>query len=94
MSHSPENPDVDRKALQVRLRRIQGQLRGVETMIAGDFECAEVLNQLVSARQALKSMAEKIVSDHLEHFLIGDATPEQRRKQLREIATMLRRYVD
>ncbi len=80
--------------MQLRLRKITGQLKGVETMIDGDYECAEVLNQLVSARRAIKSLAEKIVMDHLEHCLNGNAAADQRRKQLKEIELMLRRYVE
>jgi DNA-binding FrmR family transcriptional regulator len=94
MSHSPADPDADRRSLQIRLRKITGQLKGVETMIEGDYDCAEVLNQLVSARQAVKALAEKIISDHLEHCLAANTTVEQRRKQLREVTIMLKRYVD
>ena len=94
MSHSPENPEADRRALQVRLRKITGQLKGVETMVAGDYDCAEVLNQLVSARRAIKSLAEKIIHEHLEHCLTSPASSEQGRRQLREVAQMLKRYVD
>ena len=94
MSHSHENIEADRKALQVRLRKITGQLKGVETMVAGDYECGEVLNQLVSARKAIKSLAEKIINDHLEHCVTSPANTEQGRKQRREIAQMLKRYVD
>jgi DNA-binding FrmR family transcriptional regulator len=94
MSHSPADPDADRRALQIRLRKIAGQLKGVETMIEGDYDCAEVLNQLVSARRAVKSLAEKIVTDHLEHCLASNVPAEQRRKQLREITMMLKRYVE
>lgn len=94
MSHTPSDPDSDRRALQLRLRRITGQLKGVETMLAGDYECANVLNQVTSARQALKALAEKIIMDHVEHHLSASGSAEQRKRQLREIATMLRRYVE
>jgi DNA-binding FrmR family transcriptional regulator len=94
MSHTPEDPEADRRALQLRLRKIAGQLKGVETMIAGPYDCGEVLNQLVSARRALKSLAEKIINDHLEHCLTETGGEPERRRQLREVATMLRRYVD
>ena len=94
MSHSPTDPDADRRALQIRLRKIAGQLKGVETMIEGEYDCAEVLNQLVSARRAIKSLAEKIVTDHLEHCLSGDMSADQRRRQLKEVTTMLKRYVE
>ncbi len=94
MSHSPADPDADRRALQIRLRKITGQLKGVATMIEGDYDCAEVLNQLTSARQAVKALAEKIISDHLEHCLAANTTAEQRRKQLKEVTIMLKRYVE
>jgi DNA-binding FrmR family transcriptional regulator len=94
MSHSPKYPEAERRALQVRLRKIAGQLRGVEKMIDGPYDCAEVLNQLVSARRALKSLAEKIVTEHLEHCLVGSAREDERRRQLKEVSTMLKRYVD
>lgn len=94
MSHSPEDPEADRRALQIRLRKIIGQLKGVETMVAGDYDCAELLNQLVSARKAIKSLAEKVINDHLEHHLLTNDPSEQQRRQLREITVMLRRYVE
>jgi DNA-binding FrmR family transcriptional regulator len=94
MPHSPRNLEADRRALQVRLRKITGQLKGVQRMIDGDYDCAEVLNQLVSARRAVKSLAEKLITDHLEHCLSGPAREEERRRRLREVTTMLKRYVD
>lgn len=94
MSHSPKDPAADRRALQVRLRKISGQLKGVQKMIDGPYDCAEVLNQLVSARRALKSLAEKIITEHLEHCLVSSVREEERRRQLREVSTMLKRYVD
>ena len=94
MSHSPENLEADRQALRLRLRKISGQLKGVEAMIEGDYDCAEVLNQLVSARRAVKSLAEKIINEHLEHCLDSNAPADQRRRQLKEVAVMLKRYVE
>ena len=63
-------------------------------MIQSDYECAEVLNQLVSARCAIKSLAEKIIHEHLEHCLTAPASSEQGKRQLREVAQMLKRYVE
>lgn len=94
MSHSPEDPEADRRALQIRLRKINGQIQAIERMVAGDYDCAEVLNQLVSARRAIKSLAEKIVMEHLEHCLEDMSPTGKDAKRLREVATMLKRYVD
>ncbi|WP_035604575.1 metal-sensitive transcriptional regulator [Haloferula sp. BvORR071] len=94
MSHSPEDPEADRRALQLRLRKIIGQLQAIEKTVGGDYECGEVLNQLVSARKAIKSLAEKIVLEHLEHCLEDMGPTGKSAKQLREVATMLKRYVE
>lgn len=69
------------------IRRASRELAKV-TMIEGEYASAEVLNQLGSAHQAAKSLAEKIISDHLEHCLTANSTADQRRKQLKE-ATMV-----
>lgn len=94
MSHNPADPEADARALRLRIRKITGQLKGVEAMIEGPYDCAEVLNQLVSAKRALKSLAEKIIKEHLEHCLLDATSPEARKRQLREVALMLERYVD
>lgn len=94
MSHSPEDPEADRRALQMRLRKITGQLKAVEAMVAGDYECGDVLNQLVSARKAIKSLAEKIIHEHLEHCFEHLEGAGKSNKELREVAQMLKRYVD
>ena len=91
MSHSPEDPEADRRAIQLRLRKIIGQLKGLETMVEGEYDCAELLNQLVSARRAIKSLSEKVINDHLEHCLTAK---EPGPRELREVALMLKRYVD
>jgi DNA-binding FrmR family transcriptional regulator len=94
MSHSPEDHEADRRALQIRIRKISGQLKGVENMVAGDYDCAEVLNQLVSARRAIKSLSEKIIHEHLEHCLMHMDGSSKNSKALREVAQMLKRYVE
>lgn len=68
--------------------------KGAETMIQSAYECAEVLNQLISAPRAIKSLAEKIIHEHLEHCLTAPASSEQGKLPLREIAQMLKRYVE
>lgn len=45
MSHHKADPKAERRALQLRLRKIEGQLKGVDGMLERDCDCAEVLNQ-------------------------------------------------
>ncbi len=80
--------------MQLRLRKIAGQLKGIEGMLDRDCDCAEILNQLISARRALKSLAEKIIHDHLQHCIKEAGSQEEGRRSLRELATVLKRYID
>ena len=88
------HPEEERRALQIRVRKVGGQLRALETMLAEDRDCAEILTQLVSARRGLKSLAEKIMSMHMHHCIEHADSPQEGKKRLRELLTVLERYVE
>ena len=50
-----------------RLRRIEGQVRGIQRMIEEDAYCIDVLTQVSAATKALESLALSLVDDHLRH---------------------------
>lgn len=49
-----------------RLRRLEGQVRGLQKMVEGERECREILTQLAGARSALDAVGEMIVATYLE----------------------------
>ena len=57
----------DKDALKKRLRRIEGQVRGIERMVDEDRYCIDVLTQVGAVKTALESMAFQILSDHVTH---------------------------
>ncbi len=57
----------DKKDLQVRLRRIEGQIRGLQRMVDEDAYCIDVLTQVSAATKALQSIALVLMDDHLTH---------------------------
>lgn len=59
-------PEESREDLQKRLRRIEGQVRGLQRMIDDDRYCGDVLNQIASVQSALRSVAKIITRNHLE----------------------------
>lgn len=63
-------------------------------MMEADRDCAEILNQLVSARKALKSLSEKIIHSHMQHCIESAAQPEEGRRKLRDLLVVLQRYVE
>lgn len=58
--------DADQEQIRSRLSRIEGQIRGLQRMVAEDRYCGEILDQIHSVQQALKSVGRMITRNHLE----------------------------
>ena len=58
-------------ALIKRLHRIEGQVRGIEAMVADDRYCIDVLTQIGAVSTALESVAFKILDEHVQHCVAG-----------------------
>ena len=54
-------------AVQARLRRIEGQVRGVQRMVDEDSYCIDVLTQISAVTSALQSVAVGLLDEHLHH---------------------------
>ncbi len=50
-----------------RLRRIEGQVRGLERMVEEDRYCADILTQISSVHEALRSVGRELMRNHLKH---------------------------
>jgi CsoR family transcriptional regulator, copper-sensing transcriptional repressor len=57
----------DKDAIRKRLRRIEGQVRGIERMVDDDAYCIDVLTQVSAATKALQAVAVGLLGSHLEH---------------------------
>jgi len=57
----------DKDAVLRRLRRVQGQVQGIERMVETDTYCVDVLTQISAATRALESVAVLLLEDHLGH---------------------------
>jgi len=57
----------DKDAIQKRLRRIEGQVRGLQRMVAEDTYCIDVLTQVAAVTRALQAVALELLDDHLSH---------------------------
>jgi len=88
------HPEREKKALQLRLRKIAGQITAIERMIGEDRDCPDVLTQVVSARKALKSFAEIVIHDHLHHCIEGAQSAKESQRKLRELLSVLQRFVE
>ena len=64
-----------------RLRRIEGQVRGLQKMVEEDRYCADVMTQISSVQEALRSVGRELMRNHLKHcassaIRAGDAEAE------------------
>jgi CsoR family transcriptional regulator, copper-sensing transcriptional repressor len=62
----------DKDAVQKRLRRVEGQVRGLQRMVEEDRYCIDILEQVSAATKALQAVALELLDDHLAHC-VSDA---------------------
>jgi CsoR family transcriptional regulator, copper-sensing transcriptional repressor len=87
---------MNRDDYVIRLRRIEGQVRGLQRMIETDEYCIDVLTQLSSTTAALQSVAIGLVDEHLRNCLIQAAaqgSDEERDAKLSEAIQAVSRLV-
>ena len=60
------DPGIKERNL-VRLRRLEGQVRGIQRMIEEDRYCADVLTQISSVQEALRAVGRELMRNHLKH---------------------------
>jgi DNA-binding FrmR family transcriptional regulator len=61
----------DKDQVLTRLRRIEGQVRGLQRLVDGDAYCIEVLTQISAVDKALKGVAVSLLDGHLRHCVRG-----------------------
>jgi CsoR family transcriptional regulator, copper-sensing transcriptional repressor len=60
--------DPESKALNLkRLRRVEGQIRGIQKMVEADRYCADVLTQIGAVQEALRAVGRELMRHHLRH---------------------------
>ena len=58
---------ADKEAVLKRLRRIEGQVRGLQRMVDEDTYCIDILTQISAATRALESVALQLLEEHMNH---------------------------
>ncbi len=78
-----------------RLRKIEGQVRGLQKMIEDDRWCPHVVTQVASATRALQEVAVGLLNDHLQHCVMAAAKSSDAGGQacLDEVAATIRQVV-
>jgi DNA-binding FrmR family transcriptional regulator len=64
------DPEIKAANLR-RLRRIEGQVRGLQKMVEEDRYCADIITQVASVQEALRGVARELMRNHLKHCAAG-----------------------
>jgi CsoR family transcriptional regulator, copper-sensing transcriptional repressor len=79
--------------LLTRLRRIEGQIRGIQGMVEEDRYCIDVLTQISAAQAALDKVALGLLDQHAHHCVIGAERPEDRGAKTDELMAAVGRLM-
>jgi DNA-binding FrmR family transcriptional regulator len=84
---------ADKDQLLTRLRRIEGQTRGIQKMVEEDRWCPDVLQQIAAARAALDKVALGLASGHVQHCMAMSEDPKRRDEMTDELMAAIGRLV-
>ncbi len=86
----------DKAAILARLKRVEGQIRGLQRMVDDDTYCIDVLTQVSAATKALQSVAVRLLDDHLRHCVadaVQSADPDAADRIITEATKSIERLV-
>jgi DNA-binding FrmR family transcriptional regulator len=85
-----------KKGVLMRLRRIEGQLRGIQRMVEEGVSCPEILTQVAAATAALKKASSTIIQTYMEECLSKSEEDRgvKREDALRDFQKAIARYID
>lgn len=81
--------DEIKTSCRKRLKRIEGQVRGLADMIEADRYCIDVVTQIAAARAALRRVEEEILRDHVAHCVEHAISSGDKADQRRKIAELM-----
>ncbi|HZJ48100.1 MAG TPA: metal-sensitive transcriptional regulator [Acidimicrobiia bacterium] len=81
----------DKEDILARLRRIEGQTRGIQRMVEKDEYCIDILTQITAASNALKKVAVGLLDDHIRHCVTQQT--EGGKDMVREASAAIERLV-
>lgn len=84
---------TEKQAILTRLRRIEGQIRGLQRLVDEEQYCVDILTQVSAATKALEGVALLLLDQHLEHCLRQTTDAAEAQQKLNEASAAIRRLV-
>lgn len=83
----------DKGTLLARMRRIEGQARGIQKMIEEDRYCPDIIQQLTALSRAVKEVSLLLLQDHIEGCVTDAIQHEHGEEMVKELIAVVRRAV-
>ncbi|WP_163654001.1 metal-sensing transcriptional repressor [Listeria sp. PSOL-1] len=95
-TNKPENPIIPRtkdetKQLLNRLKRVEGQIRGIQQMVEEDRYCTDILVQISAANSALKKVGLGVLEHHTKHCAVK-ASAENQEEVINDLLQAIRQF--
>lgn len=87
-----EDDSTDTDALLTRLRRIEGQIRGIHRMLAEGRMCEDVLTQLMAVRSGIDQVGLYVMDHHIEQCLLSDLSSDAGLRNLQQTLRLWLRF--
>lgn len=88
-----ENLSVSKEDMLNRLKRIEGQIKGIRRMIEEQKSCAEILTQVAAARAAINKVGVLILEKHSMSCLVDIVSAEDKDKAVRDLAKTIQTFM-
>lgn len=86
--HSP----AEKERIQNRLRRIEGQIRGLQQMVENDRYCVDVLIQITAVQSALKKVGYTLLEHHAKTCVVSDIQEGKEEESIDELLKVIEQY--
>lgn len=83
---------MDVPAIKARLKKVEGQIRGIHNMVDNDIPCDEIMVQIGAAKAALHKIGQKLLEGHLHHCVLEGIQHGDARKTINDLAKTLEHF--
>jgi DNA-binding FrmR family transcriptional regulator len=92
MDHHKASYEEDKQKLLNRLKRIEGQTRGIQRMVQEDKYCVDIMTQISSIQAALEQVSLTLMEDHMRHCVAEAIQQGNGDEKITEVVNVLKRY--
>ena len=85
--------EATKRDLESRLKRIKGQVEGIQTMVADERYCIDIFTQITAVRRALEKVALKVMERHMESCVSEAVRSQDGQKKIKELMNTIDHFV-